>query len=106
MKRTSGSGRQENANNNYQQQIRNGMLSQYPTTILRSVCVSDILSVDHSVNKWLYERWVACNQEDTELDALHQDMASKICQNVDNPDLKITFVHLDPRTDKHPRASY
>jgi hypothetical protein len=94
--------------NNFQNlsEIKHRLLSSYPTTIRRSVCLPHVISVDHSVNRWLYERWLKNYSVETELKSLHREMARQITDHLDSPDVRIEFVHLDPRTTKHARASY
>jgi hypothetical protein len=86
--------------------IKQQLVSVYPTTIRRSVCLCNVISVDHSVNKWLFERWLINSSVEIELKNLHREMAQQITDHLDTPDVHIEFVHLDPRTTKHARASY
>jgi hypothetical protein len=87
-------------------EIKHNILAQYPVTVRRAVCLRHVISVDHSVNRWLYERWVKNCTVGSELKSLHREMAQQITGHLDTPDVHIEFVHLDPRTTKHARASY
>jgi hypothetical protein len=94
--------------NNYEHlaRIKHSLLKLYPTTIRRSVFLPHVISVDHSVNRWLYERWLKTYSVEIELKSLHREMAQRIIDQLDAPGIEIAFVHLDPRTTKHARASY
>jgi hypothetical protein len=87
-------------------EIKYVLFSSFPTTIRRSVCLSHVISVDHSVNRWLYERWLKNFAAESELKSLHREMARQITDHLDNSNVQIEFIHLDPRTTKHARASY
>jgi hypothetical protein len=86
--------------------IKHSLLSSFPTKIRRSVCLSNVIAVDHSVNKWLYERWLINSSVEIELKSLHREMVQQITDHLDTTDVHIEFVHLDPRTTKHARESY
>jgi hypothetical protein len=95
-------------NNNSERftEIRHNVLATFPTNIRRSVCVPGVVEISHSVNKGLYERWLTNSSVEIELKSLHRKMAQQITDHIDTPDVRIEFLHLDPRTTKHARASY
>jgi hypothetical protein len=87
-------------------EIKRSILSGYPTTIRRSVCTLHVISFDHSVNRWLYERWLKNYTAGSELKSLHREMARQVAEHIDDPKVHVEFVHLDPRKTKHARGSY
>ena len=95
--------RQWGSKNNYFTEIKHTVLSSFPTTVRRSVCLENFISVDHSVNRWLYERWVSNATVERELLMLHREMKQKIINHSNNNNLEVAFVHLDPRTITHSR---
>jgi hypothetical protein len=90
----------------YFSQVKQEILSQFPTDVGRSVCVPGVVEISHSVNKWLYERWLTNSSVEIELKSLHREMAQQITDHLDTRNLQIEFVHLAPRTTKQARAGY
>jgi hypothetical protein len=86
-------------------EIKHRILSKYPTTIRRSVCLPHVISIDHSVNRWLYERWLKNYSVESELNSLHQEMVQQVEEQLDISGVRVEIVHLDPRTSKYAGAS-
>ena len=80
--------------------IKHFLQSQYPTEIRRTVMMPHVIALDHSVNVWLYARWVKHHSVNDELNDLHQTMKQMLLQHLGNPAIDIEFVHLDPTTTK------
>jgi hypothetical protein len=78
--------------------IKKQILSQFPITVGRAVCLRYTIELSHSVSEWLYERWLTNCNVDSELASLHRDMASKITNYLRDPDIRVEFIHQDPRT--------
>jgi hypothetical protein len=83
------------------QSIKRNVLAQYPTTIRRSVCLKNLVEIDHSVIPWLYRRWLATATVEQELSALQWEMRRSIIDYANNESLRVVFSHLNPVAISH-----
>ena len=80
----------------YQTDIKNKILSPYPTTIRRSVSLHNFISIDHTVNASLYKNWIADAKVTQELRTLHRDMKKTVLDYLNNDSLEVKFIHFTP----------